>query len=415
MALNNLPEGLQDAIQEGFLEREFQDGLSAEATFRDIADREEFPANVGETITKTRAGLLPSAKTPLSNASNSDLSSGITKKQFPIEQYSLSVDQYGDGTDLNFVKSRVAIASVYTRNAKALGEQARRTIDELARDALVSAYTGGNTFVTETLGAAGAAVKVDNVLGFTAGLTVSVNGSGYTVLSVAIDSSNTSVLKAFGAKSGIITFTGNVTVANGTINKLVQKAEAAYVIDGSTGLLLADQLLDGKAQLQANGVPPTANGYYRAYSNPKQAKGLFADPTVKNLLQGEISSEDARRGVIARIHGVELVNTNMNPQFTRGGATLYQMPIVGGGALIEGVFTNTGYSENVGGQISHMVEVDGVVHVTRPPIDALGQVVTQSWAYIGGFTAPTDKNTTPDVLPSASNAALKRAVIVQSK
>lgn len=105
----------------------------------------------------------------------------------------------------------------------------------------------------------------------------------------------------------------------------------------------------------------------------------------------------------------------MNPQFTRAGTTLYQMPIVGGGALIEGVFTNTAYGESVGGQISHIAEVDGVVHVTRPPLDALGQVVTQSWAYIGGFTAPTDKNTTPDVLPSASNAALKRAVIIQSK
>lgn len=301
MALNNLPAALQDAIQEGFLEREFQDGLSAEATFRDIADREEFPANVGETITKTRAGLLPAATTPLSNASNTDLTSGITKKQFPIEQYTLSVDQYGDGTDLNFVKSRVAIDSVFLRNGKALGEQARRTIDTLARNALVSAYSGGNTFVAEALSAAGAAVKVENVIGFAAGQTVSVNGAAYTVLSVAVDGSNTSVLKDFGAKSGVITFTTNVSQANGALGKPVQKAEAAYVIDGSGSLLLSDHLLDGKAQLQANGVPPTANGYYRAYTNPKQAKGLFADPAVKNLLQGELSSEDARRGIIGRI------------------------------------------------------------------------------------------------------------------
>ena len=415
MALNNLPEEIQDAIQDGILERDFKDSLTAQATFRDIADREEFPANVGETITKTRAGLLPTAKTPLNNSNNADLTSGIQKKQFPIEQYSMTVDQYGDGTDLNFVKSRVAIASVFTRNAKALGEQASRTIDELARDALVSNYLGGNTFVAETLAATGAAVKVDDANGFAAGQSVAVNDTLYTVLSVAFDAANVSVLKAFGARSGTITFTANVSVANGTAGKAVRKADAAYVIDGSASTLLADHLLDAKAQLQANGVAPLESGYYRAYANPKHAKGLFADASVKNLLQGEISSEDARRGVIHRLHGVEIVSTNMNPQFTRGAATLYQMPVVGQGALIEGVFTSNGYAENIGGQISHMVSVNDVMHVTRPPLDALGQVVTQSWAYIGGFTAPTDKNTTPDVLPSASNAALKRAVIIQSK
>ena len=47
-------------------------------------------------------------------------------------------------------------------------------------------------------------------------------------------------------------------------------------------------------------------------------------------------------------------------------------------------------------------------------IDALKQVVTQSWSYIGGFVAPTDTTTNPNTIPTASNAALKRAIILES-
>jgi hypothetical protein len=58
--------------------------------------------------------------------------------------------------------------------------------------------------------------------------------------------------------------------------------------------------------------------------------------------------------------------------------------------------------------------VDGIAHVTREPLDALKQVVTQSWAYIGGFTVPSDITTNPNTIPTATNSAYKRAVLVES-
>jgi hypothetical protein len=58
--------------------------------------------------------------------------------------------------------------------------------------------------------------------------------------------------------------------------------------------------------------------------------------------------------------------------------------------------------------------VDDIAHITREPIDALKQVVTQSWSYIGGFVAPTDTTTTPNTVPTASNAAFKRAAIIET-
>jgi hypothetical protein len=82
---------------------------------------------------------------------------------------------------------------------------------------------------------------------------------------------------------------------------------------------------------------------------------------------------------------------------------------------VEGVFTRQGYeAANDVDDGNLTTVVDDVAHITREPIDALKQVVTQSWSYIGGFVAPTDVTTNPTVLPTASNAANKRAVIVES-
>jgi len=65
MAINNFPIALQSIIQQNFLEREFQTSLEAKLGFRAVADRMDFPNTIGETITKTRAGLLQVSTTPL--------------------------------------------------------------------------------------------------------------------------------------------------------------------------------------------------------------------------------------------------------------------------------------------------------------------------------------------------------------
>jgi hypothetical protein len=58
--------------------------------------------------------------------------------------------------------------------------------------------------------------------------------------------------------------------------------------------------------------------------------------------------------------------------------------------------------------------VDGIAHVTREPLDALKQVVTQTWSYIGGFVVPTDTTTTAATIPTANSAAQKRAILLES-
>ena len=47
MPIQNMPVALQPAIQQGFLDREFQDGLNSALGYRAIADREPIAIAVG--------------------------------------------------------------------------------------------------------------------------------------------------------------------------------------------------------------------------------------------------------------------------------------------------------------------------------------------------------------------------------
>src|SRR5579862_2605047 len=228
MGIQNFPAALQPIIQQGFLEREFEQALHSRLGYRAVADREEFAVGIGETLTKTRAGLKPSVTSPLAAAANTNLDNGLTAQYFNVEQYTLTINCYAATTDLNMVTSGVAIASLFLQNAAINGEQAARSLDELARNALFAAYFGGNTRVTTTLASPGPSISVDDVRGFqyvflngvqtpvggSANLTVTVGSDAYTLVGSAVD--NVSTSSTPGGLSGTLTFSGNVSVSDGT-------------------------------------------------------------------------------------------------------------------------------------------------------------------------------------------------------
>ena len=51
MGIQNFPTVLQPIIQQGFLEREFQQALVSRLGYRACADREEIAVGIGETLT----------------------------------------------------------------------------------------------------------------------------------------------------------------------------------------------------------------------------------------------------------------------------------------------------------------------------------------------------------------------------
>jgi hypothetical protein len=437
MGIQNFPVSLQPIIQQGYLEREFQDALTSRLKYRMCADREEIAVGIGETLTKTRAGLKPSVTTPLAPATNTNLDNGLTPTTWGVEQYTLTISHYAATTDLNIVTSRVGIASQFLQNAHVNGEQAARSLDELARNALFDAYFGGNTRVLTSLSSAVPTVAVDDVRGFqncfvngvqqpvssTNPLTVTVGSDAYMLIGAAVDATNVST--APNGLSGVLTFSENVSTSDGAVGNTVTASSASVIIRplqrGNTAALMAGDtlsmscLLDAVAKLRMNAVPEI-DGVYNCYLDPVSARQLFADPDFKQLFQGATSANQVfRQGMVNEFLGLRFIPTTeafVQPHPTLAGLFVRRPIICGQGALIEGDFAGMA-DPDVAPKDSIVVLVDGVAMVTREPIDRLQQIIAQSWYWMGGFCAPSDTTTNPTTIPTATNAAFKRAVMIE--
>ena len=437
MGILNFPASLQPIIQQGFLDREFDLALRSRLGYRAVADREEISVGIGETLTKTRAGLKPAVTTPLSPASNTNLDNGLSPTTWSVEQYTIVMNHYAATMDLNMVTSRVGIAAQFLQNAYSNGEQAARSLDELARNALFAAYMGGNTRVRTSLGTAGPVVSVDDVRGFqnafvngvqqaisgSSPLAVTIGANVYSAVSTSVDATNVSTAPT--GISGTITLATNVSVSDGAAGNTVAAANGSTIIRplqrtntlqlGASDTLTMGCLLDAVAKLRLNAVPEI-DGAYNCYLDPVSSRQLFADPDFKQLFQGATSANQVfRKGMTNDFLGLRFVPTNET--FVQAHPTLANLmvrrPIIcGAGALVEGDYAGLAASD-VAPADSIVSVVDGVAMVTREAIDRLQQIIAQSWYWIGGFCAPSDTTTNPTTVPTATNAAFKRAVIVE--
>lgn len=449
MGIQNFPAALQPIIQQNFLEREFQEGLESMLSYRSIARRETFPNKIGETLTKTRPGLKAPVTTALTPSANTNLDNGLSSSTWTIEQYTLSISMYGDTIDLNTVTNRVGIVEQFLQNAKVNGVQAIQSLDRLARNALFNAYMGGNTRVRVTLGSANVTISVDDVRGFqyvmvngvmtavsgTNTMAVLVGSTVYTLTAVAVDGTNVST--APNGVSGTLTFSATVSVADGTALNTVSSnqnftgttatnsATGPYILRPNgrsntsavvaTDLFALANVLDAVAYLRRNAVP-TIGGMYNCYLDAVSERQLFADPDFKLLYQGATGSNaQFRSGTVKEVGGIRFIPTT--EAFTQAGvsssAFTIRRPIVcGEGSLVEGDFEGMA-AEDVAGDNAIINVVDDVVHVTREPLDRLQQIIAQSWYWIGGYTVPTDQTVNTNIIPTASNAYWKRAVVVE--
>jgi hypothetical protein len=437
MGIQNFPAILQPILQQGFLEREFQQSMQSRLGYRACADRQDFAVGIGETLTKTRAGLKPSVTTPMPPSMNSNLDNGLVPTGWGVEQYTITLNHYAATTDLNVVTSRVGIASQFLQNAAVNGEQASRSLDELARNALFAPYFGGNTRVRVALGSAGPVVAVDDLRGFTSAfvngmqasvgamttLTATIGAGVYVIVGTTMDAMNVST--APGGVSGTLTLFTNVSVGDGALGSPVQAANASVVLRpngrATTAALQAGDtlgmgpLLDAVAKLRMNAVPEI-DGAYNCYLDPVSARQLFADQDFQRLFTGATSANQVfRRGMVNDFLGLRFVPTTeayVQAHPSIAGAVVRRPIVVGQGALIEGDFAGMA-APDVAPPDSIVSMVDGIAMVTREPIDRLQQIIAQSWYWIGGFCAPSDTLTNPSVVPTATNAAFKRAAIIE--
>ena len=437
MPISNFPAALQPIIQLGYLEREFEQALRSRLGYRAVADRMSFSVGIGETLTKTRAGLKSAVTIPLAANSNTNLDNGLVPSGFGVEQFTITLDHYAATTDLNMVTSRIGIANQFLQNATINGEQAARSLDALARNALFAAYFGGNTRVRATLGAPGVNVTVDDVRGFqqvfvngvqtavggAAPLLVAVGATNYSLVGVTVDGTNASV--APGGRSGTLTFSTNVSVADGTALNAVIASNASSIArpnsrTTTTALTAGDTLtmgtlLNAVAQLRLNAVPEI-DGVYNCYLDPVSARQLFGDADFRQLFTGVTGANQVyAKGMINEFLGLRFIPTTEAyvQNHPGGGTAVVRRPIVcGKGALIEGGFAGIG-ADDLAPQNAIVSVVDGIAMVTREPMDRLQQIIAQSWYWIGGFCAPSDVTTTSATVPTATSAAYKRAVMIE--
>ncbi len=439
MGIQNFPLALQPIIQQGFLEREFQQAIRSRLGYRACADREDISVGIGETLTKTRAGLRPAVTIPLAPSGNTNLDNGMTPGTWGVEQYTITINNYAATMDLNMVTSRVGIASLFLQNAYVNGEQAARSLDDLARNSLFSSYFGGNTRVRTTLGSAGPVVSVDDLRGFQTAfvygvqqavspanpLTVTIGVDIYTLVGVSVDVTNVSTTP--GGISGTLSLSANVTVTDGTAGNTIQAATSSLILRPNgrtnTGLIQAtdvltmSNVLDAVANLRLNAVPDI-DGAYNCYLDPISARQLFADQDFQRLFIGSTSANEVFKpgqGVVNDFLGLRFVLTNeafvqLAPNVAN--AMIRRPIIVGQGALIEGDFAGMAAAD-VAPADAIVSIVDNVCMVTREPIDRLQQIIAQSWYWMGGFCAPSDTTTNSLTVPTATNASFKRAVMIE--
>jgi len=437
MTIDSWPPPLQPLIQKGYLDRGFEDCLHSKLCFRTIADREPVAVGTGETITKTRAGLLAPIVTPLDPATDLALDNGLTAENWAIEQYTLGIDTYGATMDLNMETSRVAIGNQFLANATRLGLHALQSLDRLARHALYSVYLGGNSFVTASPNAPATTVRVDTVVGFESvavngtmvpvsavtPMAVTVGATVYSLIGTSRDAANVSSLASLGGASGTLTFSSAVAVADGAAGAPVVSAVAPTILRPQ-GRVATSQLVNGDrltlhlvlaavAQLRDENVPDF-DGYYHCYLDNTTLLALFQDPDFKHLYSGKANADAFRTGQVIRLLGVAFIPTTEAPQQTLAltGQRIRRVLVCGQGALIEGDFQGLGQSD-LEPDVSRHQFIDGVCLLVREPLDRFQEIITQSWKWRGGFCVPTDVTATPTVLPTASQAYWKRAVMIE--
>lgn len=418
-----LPAAVRAIVQNGLIEGAFRDALVPNFLYPAIADLEPVSGGVGDTITKTRTGLLTPTTTGLGG--NTDPSPST----YAIEQFSVTIDQYGNSMDTNMLQSAVSAASKYLADVRTLGINAGQSLNRIARNRMYAAYGGGTTFVPAG-GASSTTLVVDDASGFD---KVLVNGvptavSAGTPLSITINGVANTVV---GCNLGTNTLTLGTSVATTTGWAVVSSTSSYFIRPNARAsqyqLTTSDNATmslfrSAVARLRAMAVP-TVGGYYVAHIDPTTEAQLFADSDFKQALQGRVDSPVFQELSIGRFGGIDWVRNIEAPQpvktLTGGSGTVHRPIVFGAGALIASPLADQwalldGSKVDAGDKAAvERIEAGdsglAVALITREPIDRLQQVIGTTWSWVGDFAVPSDGITSF----SSDTALYKRGVVVE--
>lgn len=411
-----LPVGIRAIIQDGLLEAAFQNAMVPDFLFPSAADADPVSGNIGQKITRTRTGLLAPADTALTGDAGAST--------YAIEQFSGTLDQYGNSIDTNMLGSAVSQASTFVRNVQTLGTNAGQSINRVARNRLYASYGGGRTWTRTTDGASNTTIDVQSVDGFefvlvngvptavspTNPLSITINGVANTV--TGVDRAN----RRLTLGTGVTDTLGQPIVAANAPTTLRPNARASAFNLLAGDVLTVGLVFDAVARLRQQNVPPAADGTYQCHLDATSQRQLLADAEFRQAFQSQGAGDVYQQGRITVFGGATFIINNEVPTVSGDGMgiSLARRPIVlGGGSLIsmplEGqgqLLTGTGVEDVPGISLIEAAPGVEVALIVRPPQDRLQQVVAASWAWTGDYAVPSD-STTGDA------AMFKRAVVIE--
>jgi len=409
-----LPAAIQAIMQNGMLERTFREALVPAFLYPQIADSEPWQGGLGDTKTMTRNGLLAPSTTPITG---SDTSAAT----YAIEQWSVTMDQYGIAIDTNMLYSAMTLANKFLNDVARLGINAGQSLNQIARGKLYGAYSGGRTWCTTAAGS-DTSIIVQSVAGFA---NVMVNGvptpvSGANPLNVTIAgvantvtgvNTGTNTLTLGTARADVV---GDAVIAANAPVTIRPAGNTAYDLTGSNTVTFA-HFRSAVARLRKMNVP-AMGGYYAAHIDADTEAELFGDADFKQALQGRVDSPIYRDLSIGRFAGIDWVRNTESPTVaggSSGNVTVHRPIVVGASAItaapFEGIgalLAGTGVEDEPDIRMVEAAPGTDVALIVRPPQDRLQQVISTSWSWVGDYGIPSDSLT--------GDAALyKRAVVIE--
>ncbi|MFE2710624.1 hypothetical protein ACFXKI_01185 [Streptomyces mirabilis] len=412
----NLPAQIQAMLQNGLLDRTFKDALVPQFLFPQVADSEPWMGGLGDTKTFTRKGLLAPATAPVTGSDPS-------ASTYNLEQWSVTMDQYGNSMDTNMLGSAMALASKFLADSATLGINAGQSINQVARNKLFKAYAGGRTWCT-TAGSSDTSIIVQSTSGFEYN---SVNGvpvavSGANPLAVTIAGAANTVVGVTPGTPGTLTLgsarvdvVGDYVVAANAPVTIRATGNSAYDLTSSNVATFAN-FRSAVARLRKMNVPTLPGGYYTAHIDADTEAELFNDAQFLQALQGRVDSPIFRDLSIGRFGGIDWVRNIEAPTVLGGSAgtlAVHRPIVLGANALVNAPFDGTG-SLLTGTGVEEIPEIRSinaapgvdVELIVRPPQDRFQQVLSTTWSWVGDFGVPSDAG-------SGDAALYKRGVVIE--
>jgi hypothetical protein len=407
----------------------------------------------------TRPGLIKPATKPL------PVGTDPTPKTIPYEQWSATLEQYGDTIDVHLPTSVTSNADQFLRSIHQLGLQAGQSVNRIARNELFKKYLSGQTVLSVaglaadtsikvaalngftdviipgtnvrpqpvstayplsvTIGTGGAAIK-RNVVGYVPDDPADPNGPGTLLLSVSLGA-------GFAARQPVVS----------AYAPRIVRAAAGSSVDaiGASDTFTLQMVINAVAFLRRANVQPHDDGFYHAHISPLSNSQVFADPVFQRLNQSLPEHATYKEGFIGHISGVMFFMNNESPEVensgtristgtkafysdeigaettNENGVNIGRVLITGKGCAYEKYLDESQYVTEAGtnGKIGEFDVVNNGINilterirlVLRAPQDRLQQKVSVTWSISTSFPVPSD------ITAPSGPERFKRAIILE--